>query len=138
MDIGALGEWGESGLIPTPTEAAQMRQRHAARVQRPSGRDTDGQTAESPRTRSETDTLAHNGFTQRRHPHVAYAVPDGLEARNPGVLASGWSRLSALGPKAWEERETEEQEEEKRRAFCHRYVSAHFDASTLHYEYVDF
>ena len=82
--------------------------------------DPDGHPAEKPtatrprlrghdraRTRSHTRarTRSHTrGFTQRRHPHVADAVPDWLEARNPGVLASGWSRLSALGPKTWEER----------------------------------
>ena len=47
-------------------EDAQMRQRHAARVQRPHGQipkairpDTDGHTAETPRTRSREDTLTH-------------------------------------------------------------------------------
>ena len=64
MDIGALGEGGESGLIPTPTEAAQMRQRHAARVQRPYGQTP---TAIRPRYRRPSgrdtaDTLAHKGL----------------------------------------------------------------------------
>ena len=104
-----------------------MRPRHAARVQRPSGRDTDGHPAETPtatrprlrgHARTCSDTLAHGdartqGVAQRRHSHVAHAVPDGLGERNPGVRTPGLSRLAALGPRAWEERETDSERSER-------------------------
>ena len=61
MDIGALGEGGESGRIPTPTEAAQMRQRHAARVQRPYGQSPEAIRPDTEDTLAlTTDTLAQS------------------------------------------------------------------------------
>ena len=89
-----------------------MRQRHAARVQRPYGQIP---TAIRPRLRghARTRTCSHTGVAQRRHSHVAHAVPDGLGERNPGVRTPGLSRLAALGPRAWEERETDIEHSER-------------------------
>ena len=84
-----------------------MRPRQAARVQRPYGQIP---TAIRPRLRGHART---QGVAQRRHPHVAHAVPDGLGERNPGVRTPGLSRLAALGPRAWEERETDSERPER-------------------------
>ena len=79
MDIGALGEGGESGLIPTPNEAAQMRQRHAARVQRPYGQSPEAirpDTEDTDTLALATDTLAHT----RRRGCTNEATQHGVEA----------------------------------------------------------
>ena len=127
--VGGQGPGGLQTIPPwvtgAPDLACKMRPRHAARVQRPYGQTP---TATRPRLRGHdrARTRSHTrGFTQRRHPHVADAVPDWLEARNPGVLASGWSRLSALGPKAWGQEE-EEQEKNILSSLCFRTLRCHY------------
>ena len=97
-----------------------MKPRHAARVQRPYGQTPTAIRSRSrrPPGRDSADTLAHGhartqGAVQRRHSHVAHAVPDGLGERNPGVRTPGLSRLAALGPRAWEERETDSERSER-------------------------
>ena len=152
----------------SPNLACKMRPRHAARVQTAARRDTNGHTAErhrrpygrEPPNRPHTDTLAH-GHARAPELYVNDAVPDRLGGRNPGVLLPGWSRPAALGPKAWGEEEQDNKEEknhndreqnreqqrreepqrqrtEQRRTFCHRYVSAHSDASMFTKYFADF
>jgi len=81
----------------------------------PDGHPAEIPTATRPRLRGQarTRTCSRAGVAQRRHPHVAYAIPDWLGERNPGVLTPGLSRSAALGPRAWEERETDSERSER-------------------------
>ena len=150
MDIGALGEGGGLGLIPTPTEAAQMRPRHAARVQRPYGQIP---TAIRPRDRrplgrDSADTIAHGHARTRTHEHSDVTHTSRMPCR------TGWKRgtlvyllLAGPGCRPWarkpgrkkrksRRRRTTEEDDNKRGTFCHRYVSARSDAIMISQSFI--
>ena len=105
-----------------------MRPRHAARVTRPSGRDTDGHPAETP-----TDKLAHKGGL---HGDVTHTSPIQYRTGREGGTLVYSPRLVPVtdpGPES-----LGRERNKQTRTFWHRYVSVHFDTSKFDYKYVDF
>ena len=93
-------------------EATPCGESHTAirpRYRRPSGRDTDGHTAERRRTIVPAVSTPTKGQRKKKSRQKRYST--GLAGREePWCTPPGWSRSSVLGPKAWDEKETNRKE----------------------------
>ena len=100
----------------------------------------DGQTAETPRTRSHTDMLAHRGCTATS-PTRRICRTGLAGGEEPWCTHSRLVPVSGPGPGGLggrRRRQEEEEQDKKRGTFCYRYVSVHSDAIMFPHNYADF